>query len=151
MSGAGTTGMSGAGTTGASVYAKVVVDLLHPGHVRFFAAARALGGRLTVCVVPDARVAAYKGRPPVLTLVERVEIVAACRWVDAVVTDGPRVIDRAFMARFGYDLYAFGAAHEAELATKLADCADLPEAMRAVVPYTPGISSTLLRQRLTAG
>lgn len=143
--------MSGRDRTGVSVYAKVVVDLLHPGHVRFFAAARARGDRLTVCVVPDARVAAYKGRPPVLTLEERVEIVAACRWVDAVVTDGPRVIDRAFMARFGYDLYAFGAADEAEMATKLADCADLPDTMRAVIPYTPGISSTLLRRRLAEG
>ncbi|HJE23708.1 MAG TPA: adenylyltransferase/cytidyltransferase family protein [Methylorubrum populi] len=143
--------MNGRGDGGASVYAKVVVDLLHPGHVRFFAAARALGSRLTVCVVPDERVAAYKGRPPVLTLEERVEIVAACRWVDAVVTDGPRVIDRAFMRGGGYDIYAFGGAHEAELATKLADCADLPEAMRAIIPYTPGISSTLLRHRLAGG
>lgn len=143
--------MNNRGDGGASVYAKVVVDLLHPGHVRFFAAARALGSRLTVCVVPDERVAAYKGRPPVLTLEERVEIVAACRWVDAVVTDGPRVIDRAFMRGGGYDIYAFGGAHEAELATKLADCADLPEAMRAIIPYTPGISSTLLRHRLAGG
>lgn len=143
--------MNNRGDGGASVYAKVVVDLLHPGHVRFFAAARALGSRLTVCVVPDERVAAYKGRPPVLTLEERVEIVAACRWVDAVVTDGPRVIDRAFMRSGGYDIYAFGGAHEAELATKLADCADLPEAMRAIIPYTPGISSTLLRHRLAGG
>jgi cytidyltransferase-like protein len=140
--------MSSTETRGGSIYAKVVVDLLHPGHVRFFAAARALGGHLTVCVVPDERVAAYKGRPPILTLEERMEIVGACRWVDAVVGDGPRVIDRAFMARFGYDIYAFGAAHEAELRAKLADCSDLPEAMRVIIPYTPGISSTLLRRRL---
>lgn len=131
-----------------SVYAKVVVDLFHPGHVRFFAAARALGDRLTVCVVPDARVAAYKGRPPLLTLEERVEMVASCRHVDAVVIDGPKVIDRAFLARFGHDLYAYGGADAAELAVKRADCADLPEAMRAEIPYTPGISSTLLRRRL---
>lgn len=130
------------------VYAKVVADFLHPGHIRFFKAARELGSHLTVCVVPDERVAAYKGQSPVFTTEERVEMVAACRWVDAVITDGPKVITRAFMDKNGFDIYAFGANDDAELEVKLRDCPDLPDGMRAVIPYTPGISSTLIRNRL---
>ncbi|GAB6042429.1 adenylyltransferase/cytidyltransferase family protein [Endothiovibrio diazotrophicus] len=133
---------------GGSIYAKVVGDILHPGHVRFFRAARALGSRLTVCVVGDDRVAAYKGRPPLLSQAERMEVIAACRWVDAVIGDGPKIIDRVFMDRHGFDIYAFGAADAREMAAKLSDCADLPEHRRRHIPYTEGISSSVLRQRL---
>lgn len=130
------------------VYSKIVGDLFHGGHVTFLQAARALGDRLTVCVVPDERVAAGKGRRPVMTTAERVAVVAACRHVDAVITDGPKVISRAFMQQHGYDLYAFGARDDAELHTKLADCPDLPETMRKRLPYSPGISSTELIERI---
>lgn len=79
------------------VYAKVVADLMHPGHVRFFRGARVLGTHLTVCVVPDGRVAAFKGRPPLFSTEERVEMVSSCRWVDAVITDGPRITTMEFI------------------------------------------------------
>jgi len=130
------------------VYAKVVADFLHPGHVRFFKAARELGTRLTVCVVPDERVASNKGVTPVFTTAERVEMVAACRWVDEVITDGPKVISLQFMKDNGFHIYAFGANDGQELAGKLNDCPDLPKGMRAVLPYTEGISSSIIRQRL---
>ena len=130
------------------VYAKVVADLLHPGHIRFFKKARALGTHLTVCVVPDERVFAYKNRMPVFTLEERVEMVASCRWVDAVITDGPKVITKSFMDVQGFALYAFGALDDKEMASKLRDCPDLPENMRAVIPYTPGISSSAIYARI---
>lgn len=130
------------------IYVKIVADLFHPGHVRFLAAARALGDHLTACVVPDERVAAGKGRAPVMTVAERAEVVAACRHVDAVITNGPRIITRAFMDDRGFDIYAFGAVDAVELNTKLAECADLPEHRRAQLPYSPGISTTQLIRRI---
>lgn len=140
--------MSGEERQKCRVYAKVVADFLHPGHIRFFKAAREHGSELTVCVVPDERVAQNKGVKPVFTTAERVEMVAACRWVDNVITDGPKVITLEFMTQNGFDIYAFGVDSDDEMATKLADCPDLPEHMRLVIPYTPGISSTIIRQRL---
>lgn len=133
------------------VYTKVVGDILHPGHVRFLKAARAIGDHLTVCVVPDDRVAAYKGRLPLLTLAERMEVIAACRWVDAVITNGPKIIDRDFMVRNGFNIYAFGTSSAVELAAKLADCADLPEQMIVQLPYSKGISSSEIKARLMQG
>jgi cytidyltransferase-like protein len=130
------------------VYTKVVADFLHPGHIRFFKAARELGTHLTVCVVPDARVSDNKAITPVFTTDERVEMVAACRWVDHVITDGPKVVSLDFMTKHQFRIYAFGANDASELAAKLADCPELPVEMRAVIPRTPGISSTLIRQRL---
>jgi cytidyltransferase-like protein len=130
------------------IYARVVADLWHPGHVRFFRAARDLGDHLTVSVVPDDRVAAHKGRRPLLDLAARVELVAACRWVDEVITDGPRVTTLDFMTSRNFHVYAFGAANSQERAARLADCRELPAAMRREIPYTHGISSSQLRQRL---
>lgn len=130
------------------VYAKVVADLFHHGHVRFFQAARELGTHLTVGVVSDERVAAYKGRLPVLSHAQRCEIVASCRWVDEVMGDGPKEISRAFMDDYGFQIYAFGADGEAELAHKLQDCIELPESMRRVLPYSPEISTRSIRARI---
>lgn len=129
------------------IYAKVVADLMHPGHVEFFRQARALGDSLTVNVVPDARVALAK-RAPVLSTEERVELVRACRYVDEVITDGPKVITREFMDARGFHIYAFGANGDDELRTKLADCADLPADRKARVEYSTGISTTEIIARI---
>ncbi len=61
-------------------------DLLHAGHVRYLAQARALGDGLVVAVNGDASVKALKGpERPVQTAEDRAEILASLRTVDAVV------------------------------------------------------------------
>ena len=130
------------------IYAKVVADLLHPGHIEFFRKARDLGGHLTVSVVPDERVCIYKGKAPILSTEERAKIVASCRYVDAVIGDGPQIITLEYMDTGGYDIYAFGAADQRELEVKMKDCQELPESRRVVIPYMTGISSTEIIQRI---
>lgn len=129
------------------LYTKIVGDLFHAGHVRFLAEARALGSHLTVCVVPDERVALAKRRP-VMNTVERATVVAACRHVDAVITDGPRIITPSFLDQHGFDLYVFGAKDDAELSAKLADCPDVPDWRRRRLPYLDGISTTDIIERI---
>jgi cytidyltransferase-like protein len=70
------------------VYADVVCDLFHAGHVEFFRQARALGDRLIVGIVSDSDVETYKPRP-IMTMEERVAVVSACRYVDSVVAPSP--------------------------------------------------------------
>jgi rfaE bifunctional protein nucleotidyltransferase chain/domain len=61
-------------------------DVLHVGHVRYLAGARALGGRVIVAVNDDASVRALKGEGrPRMPAAERAEILAALEDVDAVV------------------------------------------------------------------
>ncbi len=68
------------------VFTNGCFDLLHPGHVRYLAEARAQGDRLVVAVNADRTVAALKGEGrPVLPLAERMEILAALAAVDYVV------------------------------------------------------------------
>jgi len=68
------------------VFTNGVYDLLHPGHVRYLQAARALGDALIVAVNSDRSVRANKGpERPVNPEAERAEVVAALAAVDAVV------------------------------------------------------------------
>jgi D-glycero-beta-D-manno-heptose 1-phosphate adenylyltransferase len=61
-------------------------DLLHVGHVRYLAAARALGDVLFVAVNSDASVRALKGPTrPVLPESERVELLSHLECVDHIV------------------------------------------------------------------
>ncbi len=68
------------------VLANGVFDLLHVGHIRYLAAARALGDVLFVGVNGDAAVARLKGAGrPLMPAVERAELLGALRAVDHVV------------------------------------------------------------------
>ena len=68
------------------VFTNGVYDLLHPGHVRYLQAARALGDALIVGVNSDRSVRANKGADrPITPEGERAEIVAALAVVDAAV------------------------------------------------------------------
>ena len=68
-------------------------DLIHAGHVRYLAGAKALGGKLLVAVNSDKQVRGLKGNGrPLMSEAERAEIIAAFRFVDAVtVFDEPTV------------------------------------------------------------
>ncbi len=60
-------------------------DLLHVGHVRYFHAAKDLGGKLIVAVNSDASVRQLKGEGrPRVPEQERAEVLAALQDVDAV-------------------------------------------------------------------
>jgi D-beta-D-heptose 7-phosphate kinase/D-beta-D-heptose 1-phosphate adenosyltransferase len=67
------------------VFTNGVFDLLHLGHVRYLAAARALGDALVVAINSDRTVRELKGPDrPVFNEAERAEILAALRSVDYV-------------------------------------------------------------------
>lgn len=68
------------------VFTNGVFDLLHPGHIRYLAAARAEGDALVIGVNSDRSVRSYKDPSrPVMPELERAEIVAALACVDAAV------------------------------------------------------------------
>jgi len=76
------------------VFTNGCFDLLHPGHVRYLAAARALGDVLVVALNSDASVRRLKGPGrPILSVVERTEVLRGLAAVDHVVVfddDTPR-------------------------------------------------------------
>lgn len=133
------------------VYTRMVADLFHEGHVNFLRKARSLGTHLTVCVVPDERVLENKGKRPVMTQAERAAIVAACKYVDAVITDSPTYTTPEFMEKHGFAIYTFACASEQERKEKYKLCAALPADMIQEIDYTAGISTSELVARIQKG
>ncbi|HXJ37178.1 MAG TPA: D-glycero-beta-D-manno-heptose 1-phosphate adenylyltransferase [Candidatus Eisenbacteria bacterium] len=86
---------------GRVVFTNGCFDLLHPGHVRYLAAARALGDALIVGLNDDASVRRLKGTGrPILGAAERAEVLAALAAVDHVVLfadDTPRALIAALL------------------------------------------------------
>ncbi|RKN45903.1 adenylyltransferase/cytidyltransferase family protein [Streptomyces hoynatensis] len=64
-------------------YAPGVYDLFHVGHLNILRHARSHCDYLVAGVVSDEMALLAKGRPPVIPLVERLEIVRSIRYVDA--------------------------------------------------------------------
>ncbi|HEV2351835.1 MAG TPA: D-glycero-beta-D-manno-heptose 1-phosphate adenylyltransferase [Terriglobia bacterium] len=81
------------------VFTNGCFDLLHPGHTRYLAEARALGDVLIVAVNSDRSVAALKGPGrPIFPERERAEILAGLEMVDYV-TIFDDLTPRAIIAR----------------------------------------------------
>lgn len=64
-------------------YAPGVYDLFHVGHLNVLRNAKSRCDYLVAGVVSDEMAGLAKGRPPVIPLVERLEIVRSIRYVDA--------------------------------------------------------------------
>jgi cytidyltransferase-like protein len=128
------------------VYADMVGDLFHYGHVRFLERARTLGDQLVVGVHSDETVADYKRRP-VMTMAERIQVIAACQFVDEVVPDAPLVVTREFIVQHELDLVVHGDDLDEE---KLGMMYGIPRELGILrlVPYANGVSTTEIMDRV---
>jgi rfaE bifunctional protein nucleotidyltransferase chain/domain len=89
-------------------------DLLHVGHVRYLAAARALGDSLIVGVNGDESAASLKGPGrPVNNEADRAEVIAALECVDLVVIF-PELRATKFLELALPNIYAKGGDYKAE-------------------------------------
>ncbi len=128
------------------LYADIVGDLFHFGHVNFLRHAHSLCDRLVVGVHSDADVARYKRRP-IMTMRERIAVVEACRYVDAVLPNAPLSPTVATLAEVGAERLV----HGDDLSPELSDFfyADLKASDRLIlVPYTGTIGTTLILERI---
>lgn len=83
-------------------------DVFHVGHLRILERARALGDRLVVGVSTDELNIRKKGRPPVFTQGERVDIIAALRCVDEVFLEESLELKRQYLLQHAANVLAMG-------------------------------------------
>jgi len=96
------------------VLANGCFDLLHAGHVRYLAAARACGDYLVVALNSDESVRALKGPDrPLQPLQDRAELIAALRCVDAVTVFGEKTLE-ATLRTLRPDVHAKGTDYSVE-------------------------------------
>jgi D-beta-D-heptose 7-phosphate kinase/D-beta-D-heptose 1-phosphate adenosyltransferase len=131
------------------VFTNGCFDLLHPGHVRYLTAARALGDVLVVALNGDASVRRLKGAGrPILAAAERAEVLAGLAAVDHLILfddDTPR----ALIAALGPDVLVKGADWAAE------DIVGRDEVLAGGgrverIDVVPGVSTTELIRRIRA-
>jgi D-glycero-beta-D-manno-heptose 1-phosphate adenylyltransferase len=96
------------------VLANGCFDVLHVGHVRYLAAAKALGDKLIVAVNADASVRQLKGEGrPAMPESERAELLASLEAVDGVLVF-PELDVRAVIREIRPDVHAKGTDYTAE-------------------------------------
>jgi len=132
---------------GRVVFTNGCFDLLHPGHVRYLTAARALGDALVVGLNGDASVRRLKGAErPILRLEERAEVLAGLAAVDHLIVfddDTPRSLIAALLP----DVLVKGADWAAE---EIAGAEEVRAAGGRVerIDLVPGVSTSELIRRL---
>lgn len=135
---------------GSLVFTNGVFDLLHPGHVEYLEAARALGDRLLVAVNTDrsARGLAKGPGRPVADQQARSRVVAALAAVDCVVLfDEPT--PRALIAALRPDVLVKGGDY-AYSAMVGADVVEAAGGRIVIVPFVPGYSTSALVEHCRA-
>ena len=128
------------------VYADMVADLFHHGHVEFLRQASALGDHVMVGVNADDEAASHKRRP-IQVMEDRIAAVAACKYVDEVIPDAPWVFDASWIEKYQIDLVVHGDDYSKEQQRHLYRI-PIDKGIFRTVAYTKGISTTkILRSR----
>jgi len=129
------------------VFTNGVFDLLHVGHVRYLAHARALGDALLVAINSDRSVRELKGPDrPIFNQAERAEILAALRYVDYV-TIFDDVSPRSLIAKLLPDVLVKGGDYQLH---EIHGREEVEAAGGRVVslPFVEGASTTTLIERM---
>ena len=111
-------------------------DVFHVGHIRVLQRAAELGDRLVVGVSADALNIAKKGRAPVYSQDERMEIVASLRVVDEVFVEESLELKRDYIVEHHADVLVMGD----DWAGKFDWVSDVCEVV--YLPRTPSVSTT---------
>ncbi len=120
-------------------------DVLHVGHVRVLTRSAALGDRLVVGVSSDALNFSKKGRNPVFSQDERVEIVASLKVVDEVFVEESLEQKREYVLEHEADILVMGD----DWSGKFDYLSDICKVV--YLPRTPSVSTTAIIEHISTG
>jgi glycerol-3-phosphate cytidylyltransferase len=118
-------------------------DVLHVGHIRVLTRSAALGDRLVVGVSSDALNFSKKGRNPVFSQEERLEIVSSLKVVDEVFVEESLEQKREYVLEHGADILVMGD----DWAGKFDDLNDICKVV--YLPRTPSVSTTAIIEHIS--
>ena len=119
-------------------------DVLHVGHVRVLTRSAALGNRLVVGVSSDALNFSKKGRNPVFSQDERVEIVSSLKVVDQVFVEESLEQKREYVLEHQADILVMGD----DWSGKFDFLSDICKVV--YLPRTPSVSTTAIIEHISA-
>ena len=132
-------------------YACGVFDIVHGGHINLLRNAKALCDKLIVGVSTDELVISYKNKKPIIQFSERIEIVRSIKYVDCAVSQYDLDNIEAY-DKLKYNILFVGDDHFREKVWNTYEDILMKFNVEVIyLPYTSGVSSTILRERMIYG
>jgi cytidyltransferase-like protein len=125
------------------LYADMVADLFHYGHIEFIKNIHKFkneGDEVVIGIHNDETVKSYK-RIPVMTMEERIRVVESCKYVDRVIANSPLIKTQEYINLNKID-YIFIPDNRTESEIKHWLEVPLNMGIVRIIPYTPSISTT---------
>ena len=133
------------------IYTGGTFDLFHAGHVEFLRRCSELGS-VVVSLNTDEFIDEYKGKPPVISYADRRDVLLGCRYVDHVIPNSGGPDSRIAIQSVMPSLVVIGSDWaRRDYYTQMAfdqDWLDERGIGLCYIPYTPGISSTAIKERM---
>ena len=117
-------------------------DVFHLGHLRILERARAHGNRLVVGVSTDALNISKKGRSPVYSEDERIEIIAALKCVDDTFFEESLELKEKYIVEYEADVLVMGDDWKGKFDEFASRCE------LVYLPRTPAISTTEVIEKI---
>ena len=137
---------------GLTLYTGGTFDLLHSGHTSFLKRCSEISEYVVVSLNTDEFIQAYKGKPPVISYDDRREVLLACRYVDEVVPNTAGQDSKPAIEQVQPDIIAIGTDWARRDYYKQMgfdqDWLDDRGIALMYIPYTQGISSTAIKERV---
>lgn len=137
---------------GLTLYTGGTFDLLHAGHTSFLRRCAEISSYVVVSLNTDEFIEEYKGKPPVISYADRRDVLLACKYVDEVIpnTGGPD--SKPAIEQVMPDIIAIGSDWaRRDYYYQMAfdqDWLDERGISLIYIPYTQGISSTAIKERM---
>ena len=138
------------------VYTGGTFDLWHSGHVNFLRQCKLLsdGGSVIVSLNTDEFIAQFKGNAPIMTYSEREAILRSCKYVDEVVPNTGGADSKPAIILAKPDIIAVGSDWaKKDYFTQMQftqEWLDQQGILLVYLPYTEGISTTQVKERMKA-
>jgi cytidyltransferase-like protein len=133
------------------VYSYFVLDIVHRGHLLFLKNSKAVAGpegRLIVGIVSDEAVLAKKGKAPILSFTERLELANSIKYVDLVVCQ-KNYTPYENVKSISPNILMESESHDEVQITKGRELMKELGGRVIVMPYFHGQSSTLLKSKIS--
>ena len=131
------------------VYSYYVMDLLHTGHILMLKNSKAIAGpdgRLVVGIVSDEAVEKQKGRAPLLSFKDRLELAQSIRYVDLVVQQN-EYSPFENVKKIKPDILMESESHSDAQLTASRNLMNSIGGKTIIMPYYQGQSSTMIKNK----
>lgn len=117
-------------------------DVFHVGHLKILESARKLGDRLVVGVSSDELNYKKKGRYPIYSQQERLDIIGSVKYVDYVFLEESLEEKRRYIEKLSAELLVMGSDWEGKF-DHFRECCEV-----VYLPRTPSISTTAIIEKI---